>query len=249
MARKSRKPESAAETLDQLESVGDRLAAWVGDNPYIILSVLAGILVIAGIIGAVVSSSRSEQDDASAALAEAQAEYRLAMGATEADLEIPEPANPETARRVRTRYIERFDAVADEYSGTPVAALAAMQVATLREALGEYESAIERLELALPGIDPTLPLSALLLQQLGGLYEARGDWAEAGSAYERAGGVAHYPLRFDALADAARCYAEAGDIDKAIATFDRIEAESPEARVPEHISIRLRELRAARQSG
>ena len=49
-----------------------------------------------------------------------------------------------------------------------------------------------------------------------------------------------------ALVDAARCLAEAGEIDAALAAFERVEIESPDLQIPAHTSSRLRELRAAR---
>ena len=58
---------------------------------------------------------------------------------------------------------------------------------------------------------------------------------------EREGG------RPDALADAARCFAEAGEIDSALEAFARVETEAPAYFLPEHIGAQLRELRAARR--
>ncbi len=51
-----------------------------------------------------------------------------------------------------------------------------------------------------------------------------------------------YPLRCDALADAARCWAEAAKPDEALALFTRIQNEAPKYRLPPHVQARLAEL-------
>ena len=96
MAKKH--PESAAATLDQIQSRGDRLAEWMAANPAILLGTAVGILVIAGGYGLFSSLRTDSLETASAALAKVDNEYREAMGAAPESLEIVEPANPETAR-------------------------------------------------------------------------------------------------------------------------------------------------------
>ena len=67
----------------------------------------------------------------------------------------------------------------------------------------------------------------------------------AGLAHEKAGDTEEMPTRFQALGDAARCFAEAGEVERALAIFERIETEAPEASLPPHTKARLLELRAA----
>jgi hypothetical protein len=57
------------------------------------------------------------------------------------------------------------------------------------------------------------------------------------------------PTRFQALGDAARCFAEAGDAERAVAIFARIESEGADAVLPAHTKARLLELRAASRRG
>ena len=61
---------------------------------------------------------------------------------------------------------------------------------------------------------------------------------------EAASAISDFPVRYLALAEAARCYAEAGESAKALAAFERLQAEAPQLRVPAHIQARLTELRA-----
>jgi thioredoxin-like negative regulator of GroEL len=64
-----------------------------------------------------------------------------------------------------------------------------------------------------------------------------------------AGEIEEMPTRYQALGDAARCFAEAGDVKRALAIFERIETEAPDAALPAHTKARLLELRAASRRG
>ena len=47
------------------------------------------------------------------------------------------------------------------------------------------------------------------------------------------------------MADAARCYAAADQVDKALEIFARIESEAPDFQFPDDLRVRMKELRAA----
>ena len=122
--RSKNKPESAAETLDQLQSAGDRMAEWVGANSKPILIAAAVFLVAAAAYGFWETSRSESGEAASIALAEAQQGLRRDMGTGANELVVAEPANPATALEVRTRYLQRFQDVADRFPGTAQGAIA-----------------------------------------------------------------------------------------------------------------------------
>ena len=64
-------------------------------------------------------------------------------------------------------------------------------------------------------------------------------------AHEAASAIEAHPLRYWALADAARCYAQAGETGRAKALADRLELEAPTLNLPPHVRTKLRELRLA----
>ena len=73
--------------------------------------------------------------------------------------------------------------------------------------------------------------------------------AEAAAEHEAAGALPGFPLRYFALADAARCYAQAGDRVRALALLERVESEAKEGySLPAPMRSLLRELRAASAS-
>jgi predicted negative regulator of RcsB-dependent stress response len=249
----ARKPkhqqDSAAQTLDALESRGDQLAEWIGSNPLIIMGVAGAILLVVGVYGLMSSRTESSQNTASLELSELQSEYREAMGASPEDVDIVEPANPETALQVRTEYVERFRELAASHSGTSVGALAALEEADLQQATDNVGEAIATLDVSLAQLAANEVLRGVLLSRKATLQEASGAWSEAAETFELAAAVESYPLRYGALAEAARCFAEAGMVDRALGAFARIEAEAPEQKLPEHIESRLRELKLGQTSG
>jgi tetratricopeptide (TPR) repeat protein len=244
----ARKHNPTADTLEELQSLGDRLARWMAGNPALILGTALGILVIAGGYGTVSSLRARSLDKASAALAHVEAGYREAMGAAPDAIEIAEPANPETARAARAEYLARYREVAETHQGEAVGALAWIQVGNLEASLGDREKAIQTWSSAAEGLSAGDPARAMLLLRVAAAYEEGDSWSQAGEAYEAASQIQSFPLRHRALADAARCYADAGDEDRAIQAFERLEAEGAELRIPAHIQQRLRELRAGREA-
>ena len=246
-AKRHHEPASAAATLDEIESRSDRLAAWISDNPQIVLGVAVVILVIAGVFAIVRSSLDDSRVEASAALASVQRDFRRAMGSSPDAIEIAEPANPETAIRVREDYLERFREVAEAHTDGAVGSLAWLEVGLLQHALERTEEALSTWQAAAAGLESDSVVRALLELRIAAVQEAELRWLEAGQAFERAARVERFPLRYGALADAARCFAEAGETDRALEAFRRVETLAPDLYVPEHVSARLRELEAARR--
>ena len=189
----------------------------------------------------------SRLEESSAALGIVQAEYRQAMGASLDDVVVNEPANPETARRVREEYVARFAEVASEHAGTAGAALAGLEAGLLEQALGMPDEAVATWQTAVGELEPGDTIAALLELRLAAAFEADERWIEAGEAFERAAGIESFPLRQTARAEAARCYAEAGETDRALAAYDRVKSEDPAGFLPEHLDSQLLELQAAQR--
>ena len=141
MARKKRQPDSAAHTLDELESFGDRMAEWAKSNITLILSAAAGILIAAAFWGFASQRVSEGESESASALAQVLGDYRVAMGATPGSIELVEPANPETGRRIRVEYVERFEQVAAEHAGTTAGALALLEAGKLTQKLGDGPAA------------------------------------------------------------------------------------------------------------
>ncbi len=234
--------------LEEIESAGDRLAAWVDTHRYAVLGAGAAVLLLAAGYGGYSTWSSGNADLASNALAETRREFMRAMGAEPGALVTPEPANPEAATRIRRQYAEEFQRIAAEHIGTAPGALAAMEAGDLQEVLGDREAALETWSRALDDLGRSSALRALLLLRVAAAQEDLGSWAAAAEAYETAGRIKAYPLRYGALGEAARCLAQAGDSQRAIELFEEVESDAPpQVRLPDHVRQRLRELRAASQ--
>ena len=237
-----KKQNTAANTLRDIEETGDRVAEWVAENAVLILSTIAAILVLSAGTGLYLQHGTDTQDEAADALALASSQYRLAMGADPAGGPIVEPANPELAAETRQRFADRFVAVARDHSGTPAAAIALLEAGNLQAELGDTELAATTFAAARDaGADRAV--GALASTRLARLAEARGAWAAAAELYEEAGSVESYPLAAESLVEAARCWVEAGEADRALAVYQRLEAEHPDAIVAPQVEALIAELR------
>ena len=245
MARK-KDSSHTAETLRELEASGDRIADWASENAALILGVIAGILVIAAGVGMWSQHSTNEREKAVNALAEVSGNYRKAMGADPLAAEIPEPANADLAERTRREYVEQFESVGSKYAGTTVASVALLEAAKLHVELGNEAAGITNYEAARDA-SPESAIGAMASVRLAGLAESRGDMKTAAEAFERAAGVDAYPLRAVALGDAARCWAQANETDRALAAYQRFEAEYPDTQLAPYIEAMLAELKAQQE--
>ncbi len=242
----ARRPDSkqATETLEEIEGFFDKVADWVTHNPRIVLSALGGVLGLAAVVGFTQSYAARGELKASEAVAGVENAYRQAMGAGPGDIEISEPANPETGRQARADYAGRLSAVADEHAGSLAAVHARILAGTLLEQNGDLTGAVESWRAAADeGTGGSLHGLALL--RLASGLERLGDWQAAAEAYAQAGALASFPGRHLALAQAARSWISAGDPGRALDAYAKLEAsDPPEGTVPPYIESQLQELRA-----
>ena len=244
MARRKRpkpQPNSAAQTLDALETTGDRLANWISENPLPILAVGVGILVIAG-IWAVFSQEDNEADlAASTQLTATQAAYRSAMGADANAIDIPEPANRDAAQSIREEAILDYDRVSADNPGTVAAAVAQLQAGKLEQDLENLAAARSHYQSGLDRTPPGNALAAFFWVRLASIAEAENDPAGAADAYVQAANVPDYPLSHTARMDAIRCYLEAGDPKAAAVIHDQLQVQVPDIQLPPHVAAELAE--------
>jgi tetratricopeptide (TPR) repeat protein len=235
----------ATETLHEIESVFDRASAWMAANPVPVLAVLGGVLLIAAVVGVTRYLGQRSAHEGSAAVAAVQTSYLEAMGAQPGAIDVPEPANPETARSVRLEHAERFLEVAADHEGTAAAVEARVEAADLLEQVGEEERAREVWREAVREAPAGTVLRGLALQRYAAALERAGSLEEAATAFDEAGDIQAFPGRWLALAQAARLWSEAGRPQDAVAIADRLHEEAPPGTIPPHLQARLQTLRAA----
>jgi tetratricopeptide (TPR) repeat protein len=231
------------DALEQLESLGDRLVRWIGDNPVPVLIVAGAILVGAAAYGGLRAWGHSRENSASTAEAGLVREYVVAMGGEANSLVAPEPANPETARTVRTQFVDRFVSLAKDHEGTAAAGLARIEASRLYEQLGAGDQAVQVLQDGLAAMPADSAIRGVTQARVAALLEAAGDFAGAAAAYEAVAAIPDHPLRELSLGDAARCWLEAGQRDKALAAYEQLRATGDVAEIPPHIKARLEEVR------
>jgi tetratricopeptide (TPR) repeat protein len=240
------KPHGATEMLEDLGSGFERMATWVAAHPLLVSAVLGVALATGGSWELLRSRAERREAEASNAFDETQMAYLTAMGAEPGAIDVPELANPDTAKRIREEYVEKYRAVAQAHPGTLPAALAWLEVAVLLQTQGESDASLESLQKALAEQPGNPRLAGLAHQRIAQLYEDRGKLAEAAREHETAGELPGFPLRYYALADAARCYAQAGQPDRARELLERLESEAKEGfPLPNELRSLLRELRAS----
>jgi tetratricopeptide (TPR) repeat protein len=240
----ARKPEhEQSHVIEEIEGLAERGAQWIRDHLALTITTLVVILASAAGIGAFIAHRNTEAEAASDAFDRVTTEYRKAMGADPDALEMPELANPAAAAAIRSEFAEQFAAVAEEHSGTVAGALARLEQGNMSAADGETDAAIEIWQGAIDDLGGNPNFRAILEQRIGQAYDGDARWLEAAESYARAGEVETYPLRHWALAQAARCFQQAGEVARAREFALRVDTESPDLMLPQHLSTMLAELR------
>ena len=245
MARKSKTQQP--NVIEEIEGVAERAAQWVREHLLLTLGTLIAILATAASLSAFASHRGRETEIASDALDRVTQDYLRAMGADQGALAVPELANPEAAEAIRSEYAAEFGAIAEEHAGTVAGALARLEEGNLSESGGDLDTSIEIWRAALEGLAPESNLRAIFQVRIGQAYEDAERWIEAGEAYEDAAAFDQFPLRYWAMADAARCFSEAGEIQRGRDLALRLYSEGPsDLSLPDHQSAILAELRQTR---
>lgn len=240
----ARKPEhEQSHVIEEIESIAERGAQWIRDHLPLTIAGLLILLGAAAAIGALAAHRTRQAETASDALDRVTVAFMKAMGAGPDALTPPELANPAAAAAIRSEFSEQFGAVADEHAGTVGAALARFEQGNLSVAAGETGAAVEIWRGAIDGLGGNPNLQAIFEQRIGQAYEDEARWLEAAESYARAGAVESYPLRHWALAEAARCLQQAGEIERARELALRLATEAPDLALPQHLTSMLAELR------
>jgi tetratricopeptide (TPR) repeat protein len=224
----------------------DRMAIWVAAHRWLVLGVIGAVLASGGAWEFLRSRAEQREALASNAFDLTQAAYLSAMGAEPGAIDVPELANPSAAAQIRAEYVEKYRGVAQAHPGTLSAALAWMEAADLLTAQEDVDASLESLQKGLAEQPGNPRIAGLIHQRIAQLYEDRGQIAEAAAEHLAAGEVPGFPLRAAALADAARCYAQAGQPERARELLERLESEAKDGPpLPPELRSLLRELRAS----
>jgi hypothetical protein len=232
--------------IEEIEGIAERGAQWIRDHLPLTIGALLAVLGTAAAIGVLAAHRTREAEAASDALDRVTTEFMQAMGADSGTFAVPELANPVAAAAIRSEFAQQFGAVAEEHAGTVAAALARLEQGNLSAAAtGETDAAIEIWRGAIDDLAGNPNFQAIFEQRIGQAYEDEARWLEAAESHARAGAVESYPLRYRALADAARCLQQAGEIGRARELALKLATDAPELMLPQHLSAMLAELRQA----
>ncbi len=123
------------------------------------------------------------------------------------------------------RGIMGLKAIVDNYGGTASGEIARFYLATAYLNLGEYDDAIRQFK-NFSGSGKLLKAAAQA--GLGAGYEAKGEYRLAGASYEQAAATGDVTATIPQyLSAAGRCYGLAGEKEKAVSLFKRLQREYP----------------------
>ncbi len=225
--------------VEGFEATLQRGFEWITAHPREVLGGLVAFLLVAGIVTAVWELRSRGESAAQEELAGAERGFAERLGGDPKLTLIPEPANPDQARKVREESRAEFDRITAEHAGTRAADFARLRAAEISLDLGDSVGARERLESLAADLAPDDALRAIALR-LRGYQEAQaGDFLAAAEVYVRAAGVEPYPDRASVWVEAARNFERAGAFGRAADAYAEAITADPEFADMEGLADRL----------
>ena len=236
--------EGLDEALQQIETHGDQLAQWVGENSQQVLIAIGLILLVAASISYAKIRHEHRENAAFAAVGAVDYGFKKETNSINDLGESAQLANPETLKELRDTYSQKFTDAADEHSGTTAAALSLLQAGILVSQSGDEEGAVQKWEEALKEASGNSGMEDLIRMRLASSYEGLDRWVDAAKAYESLATKDSIYGQKRAMADAARCYLNAGDNEAATKLIDGLREEGDLEGLPPYLKAKIAALRS-----
>jgi tetratricopeptide (TPR) repeat protein len=230
--------------VEGFEATLRRGLEWVTSHPREVLGGLVAFLLAAGVATAAYELRGRAETRAQDELARAERSFAEALGGDPKLTVIPEPANPDQARRVREESKVEFDRIARDHAGTRAADFARFRAAEISLDLGEAAGARERLERLAADLEPDDVLRGIALRLRAYQDAQAGDFLAAAEWYLRATEVESYPDRASVWVEAARNFERAGAFARAADAYAEAIVADPEFGDAEGLADRLTAARA-----
>ncbi|MFC1682900.1 tol-pal system YbgF family protein [Candidatus Zixiibacteriota bacterium] len=199
-----------------------QFTSYVREHQNLFISILAVIVIVAIVIAVAMSSRGRSKEDAGRMLGEATILYQQ--------------GNFDGA-------IERCQALIDQHGGSKHAANGVVYLADSHLKLQHYEDAINAFQLYLDKYDDDDFLVASSLTGIATCHEQLDQFSQAGDFYLKAAeDVPGFYGAPEAIMNSGRCYATAGEIEKARASYQKLIADYGESRYMNLAKMALSEL-------
>jgi tetratricopeptide (TPR) repeat protein len=217
---------------DEFITFSSRIITWCQDNVRIVVGVLASVVVLILITGAVFLFKARRETEARGLYEEALSLYQVESSGNAG------AANYSMATA-------KLEEIKQRYRSTTVATNALMDLGNIYFQEGDYPKAIICYTDFLQRTDASHPLYDQALESLGETYEAKGSWQEALEVYQRLASEGAPVYQAQAQLYLGRVYEAMGDKQKAMTHYDNYLNENPALIFGEWIRVKLRRWRQA----
>jgi tetratricopeptide (TPR) repeat protein len=217
---------------DEFITFSSRIITWCQDNVRIVVGVLASVVVLILITGAVFLFKARRETEARGLYEEALSLYQVESSGNAG------AANYSMATA-------KLEEIKQRYRSTTVATNALMDLGNIYFQEGDYQKAIICYTDFLQRTDASHPLYDQALESLGETYEAKGSWQEALEVYQRLASEGAQVYHAQAQLYLGRVYEAMGDKQKAMTHYENYLNENPARIFGEWIRVKLRRWRQA----
>ncbi len=195
---------------------------WVGRNPREVLSAIAAIIVIGGLVAGGYEWRRRTENKAARLLEEIERGFSESMGADRRIALVPEPANADQAQRSREEALEKLERFIAEQEGSRAVDFAALRAAEMETDLGRFGDAEKRLGGLSGHLGSEDVLRPVADRLRGYVLEEQGEHLRAGEAFVAAAEAPGYPDPASVWLSAAEAFRRSGETDRAAHAYQQI---------------------------
>jgi tetratricopeptide (TPR) repeat protein len=194
--------------LERFEARAQVVFDWIGEHPRQVLAGIGGAVLAGLLVTGVYEWIDRSENAAQEALAKVERRFAEELGGDPRLAILPEPANPDQARRAREQAL---------------AGAAEMEVD-----LGQLDAAEARLAELDQQLGESDPLRAIALRLTAYARQLEGQHVEAGAAYREGAEIETYPDSSSLWLAAAQSFERGGDTDRAMLAYQEVLASDPE---------------------
>jgi len=224
---------------DEFQSFGRRAIEYASEKAVAITGVVVGIIALILIVAGILLYMQSKEDKALDAMAGALEVYHGSQG--------DQAKSGDTGYENESdRYLsaaEMFESVAQKYSATDAGILALLYMGDSYYKGGDYENALTSYQGFIERFDGDESFLLLAYQGAGYSLESMEKYDLALENFEKTINPENKTLRIFGLMNAARCYEQLGQIDKAIEFLETLLQDYPTSTMKSEVSDTLEALK------
>jgi tetratricopeptide (TPR) repeat protein len=212
---------------DEFQTFWESVFEYVGEHKRPVVLAVSGAVILGVLIAGLISWQRASERAAGALLAQAQSLLKAASPGPEAGGPMSRQVTPAGSSEAREKAAGVLKELVDQHSGSQSAQMGRILLGQLSYEKGDFDDAVKTYQDFFKGRREPAELTGLAWQGLAYAQEAKGEFEQARTSYEKASLSPMSNLQAEGLLGVARCSERLGQNDRALDAYRKFLADQP----------------------